>query len=211
MCRPAGECGAPRAAGALLASGATRVVVGTAAVERPAFVEELCQLHPGAIAVGLDARGRDVAVRGWESDAGVDLLELAGRFEDVGVAALVVTEIRRDGTMEGPSLDQLRSVLEATALPVIASGGIGALSDLQALAEVESGGRRLAGCDRGAGDLRRPLHRCRGAGSRSSLTTGIGAGRGAKGYGPGAARRRGPSGHRPGARTTPAPERRSRG
>jgi phosphoribosylformimino-5-aminoimidazole carboxamide ribotide isomerase len=133
------------AAGALLASGATRVVVGTAAVEQPAFVEELCQLHPGAIAVGLDARGREVAVRGWESESGADLLELAGGFEDVGVVALVVTEIRRDGTMEGPSLDQLRSVLQATALPVIASGGIGALRDLEALAEVEAGGRRLAG------------------------------------------------------------------
>jgi phosphoribosylformimino-5-aminoimidazole carboxamide ribotide isomerase len=133
------------AAGALLASGATRVVVGTAAVEQPAFVEELCQLHPGAIAVGLDARGRDVAVRGWEAESGADLLELAAAFEDVGVAALVVTEIRRDGTMEGPSLDQLRAVLEATALPVIASGGIGALSDLEALATVEGGGRRLAG------------------------------------------------------------------
>jgi phosphoribosylformimino-5-aminoimidazole carboxamide ribotide isomerase len=133
------------AAGALLASGADRVVVGTAAVERPELIDELCALHPGAVAVGLDARGRSVAVRGWEQDTGADLLDLAARFDDAGVAALIVTEIARDGTLDGPSLDQLRSVLEATTLPVIASGGVGALGDLEALAELESGGRRLAG------------------------------------------------------------------
>ncbi|MEX2255398.1 MAG: 1-(5-phosphoribosyl)-5-[(5-phosphoribosylamino)methylideneamino]imidazole-4-carboxamide isomerase [Acidimicrobiia bacterium] len=133
------------AAGALLASGADRVVVGTAAVERPGLVEELCLLHPDAIAVGLDARGRDVAVRGWTDASGTDLLELVARFEDVGVAALVVTEIHRDGTMEGPSLDQLRLVLAATEAPVIASGGVGSLGDLAALAGVQVGDRRLAG------------------------------------------------------------------
>lgn len=133
------------AAGALLSSGAARVVVGTAAVERPELVDELCSLHPGGIAVGLDARGREVAVRGWEQGAGVDLVDLATRFEDVGVAALVVTEIHRDGTMEGPSIDQLLLVLEATDLPVIASGGVGSLRDLQTLAGVRVGDRRLAG------------------------------------------------------------------
>jgi len=133
------------AAGALLASGADRVVVGTTAVERPGLVEELCLLHPHAIAVGLDARGRDVAVRGWTDASGTDLLELVARFEDVGVAALVVTEIHRDGTMEGPSLDQLLLVLAATEAPVIASGGVGSLGDLAALAGVQVGDRRLAG------------------------------------------------------------------
>jgi phosphoribosylformimino-5-aminoimidazole carboxamide ribonucleotide (ProFAR) isomerase len=86
-----------------------------------------------------------MAVRGWEEHAGADLLELAARFEHVGVAALVVTEIGRDGTMEGPSLDQLRSVLQATTLPVIASGGVGSLTDLGALAGLQAGDRRLAG------------------------------------------------------------------
>jgi phosphoribosylformimino-5-aminoimidazole carboxamide ribotide isomerase len=132
------------AAGALLASGAHRVVVGTAAVEHPELVAELCQLHPGAIAVGLDARGRDVAVRGWTEGSGTDLVEAARRFADVGVAALVVTEIARDGTMEGPSLDQLSAVLAATEVPVIASGGVGSLGDLAALAGVQVEGRRLA-------------------------------------------------------------------
>lgn len=133
------------AAEALLAAGAQRVVVGTAAIERSELVEELCRLHPGAIAVGLDARGRQVAVRGWTEDAGIDLVDAAQRFTDVGVAALIVTEIVRDGTMEGPSLDQLGAVLAATDVPVIASGGVGSLGDLAALAALEVAGRRLAG------------------------------------------------------------------
>jgi len=134
-----------QAASALLAAGASRVVVGTAAVERPELIEELCTLHPGAIAVGVDARGRDVAVRGWQEGSGVDLLELAHRFDLEGVAALVVTEIQVDGTMEGPSLDQLREVLDATSVPVVASGGVGSLGDLEALAGLQMGDRRLAG------------------------------------------------------------------
>ena len=95
------------AAGTLLAAGAARVVVGTVAVEQPALVDELCARHPQQIAVGLDARGRDVAVRGWTEDTGADLRELAARFGAAGVAALIVTAIERDGTMEGPALDQL--------------------------------------------------------------------------------------------------------
>ncbi len=133
------------AAGALLLAGAARVVVGTAAVERPALVDELCAANPGRIAVGLDAWGRDVATRGWTESSGTDLLELAQAFEAVGVAAIVVTEISRDGTMEGPDLDQLASVLAATELPVIASGGVGGLPDLAALGGLEVQGRRLAG------------------------------------------------------------------
>lgn len=133
------------AAAALLGVGAARVVVGTAAVERPELVDELCAQHPGQIAVGLDARGREVAVRGWVEGSGADLLELAARFEDAGVAALVVTEIARDGMLVGPDLDQLRAVLVATKTPVIASGGVGALADLIALGALADGERRLAG------------------------------------------------------------------
>ena len=133
------------AAGALLGCGAARVVVGTAAVEDPALVDTLCSLHPGAIAVGLDARGREVAVRGWTAGSGHDLLDLAARFAGLGVAALVVTEITRDGMLVGPDLDQLGAVLEATAVPVIASGGVGSLVDLRASADLVVGDRRLAG------------------------------------------------------------------
>jgi phosphoribosylformimino-5-aminoimidazole carboxamide ribotide isomerase len=133
------------AAGALLLAGAARVVVGTAAVERPTLVEDLCVTHPGRIAVGLDARGRDLAVEGWSAATGRDLLELATELAAVGVAALIVTEISRDGTMAGPDQDQLAAVLGATTVPVIASGGVGSLADLAALARLEAGGRRLAG------------------------------------------------------------------
>jgi len=133
------------AAEALLLAGAARVVLGTAAVARPALVEDLCSMHPGCIAVGLDARGREIAVRGWTQGSGHDLLLLAERFAASGVGALIVTEIGRDGTMEGPSLDQLRDVLTAAEVPVIASGGVGSLRDLAALVELEASGRRLAG------------------------------------------------------------------
>jgi phosphoribosylformimino-5-aminoimidazole carboxamide ribotide isomerase len=133
------------AAEALIAAGAARVVIGTAAVENPALVDELCAKHPGRIAVGLDARGREVAVRGWVEGSGADLLDLAGQFEATGVAALIVTEIGRDGTMAGPDLDQLRSVMKVTSTPVIASGGIGDLGDVLALAALKAKGRRLSG------------------------------------------------------------------
>ena len=134
------------AAGALLGAGVARVVVGTAAVERPELVEELCTLHAGAVAVGLDAHGREVAVRGWVEGSGEDLVTLASRFDAVGVAALVVTEIGRDGTMEGPDVDQLRAVLDATGVRVVASGGVGSLDDLVTLRDVVGrDGRRLAG------------------------------------------------------------------
>jgi len=133
------------AASALLDAGVARVVVGTAAVEQPDLVEELCALHPGQVAVGLDARGREVAVRGWVEGSGVDLVSLAQRFARVGVAALVVTEIGRDGTMEGPDLGQLGSVLETVDVPVVASGGVGALADLRTLARLRVAGRTLAG------------------------------------------------------------------
>lgn len=133
------------AAEALLGAGVARVVVGTAAVEDPAFVDELCARHPGRVAVGLDARGRDVAVRGWTEGSGQDLVDLARRFETAGVGALVVTEIGRDGTLEGPDLGQLAAVLEAVGTPVIASGGVGSLADLLALRDLEVGGRRLEG------------------------------------------------------------------
>lgn len=135
------------AAGNLLQAGVRRVVVGTAAVEHPDLVDELCALHPGQVAVGLDAHGREVAVRGWTEGSGQDLVALARRFETAGVAALVVTEIGRDGTLEGPDLDQLGAVLTASPIPLIASGGVGTLADLHALAGLRDpgSGRALAG------------------------------------------------------------------
>jgi phosphoribosylformimino-5-aminoimidazole carboxamide ribotide isomerase len=132
-------------AGELLRSGVARVVVGTAAVEQPDLVVSLCAAHPGAVAAGLDARGREVATRGWTEGSGRDLVTLARELTHAGVAALVVTEIGRDGTLEGPDVHQLGAVLEATAIPVIASGGVGTLDDLRRLAALEVAGRRLTG------------------------------------------------------------------
>ena len=133
------------AADALLSAGVRRVVVGTAALDDPAWVRRLAGRYPGRVAVGLDARGRDVAVRGWVEGSGRDLVEVARHFDDAGVAALIVTEIGRDGTLEGPAIDQLSEVLAATTLDVVASGGVGTLDDLRALAALDVGGRRLAG------------------------------------------------------------------
>jgi phosphoribosylformimino-5-aminoimidazole carboxamide ribotide isomerase len=133
------------AAAALLDAGVARVVVGTAAVERPELVGVLCRAHPGRVAVGLDARGTEVAVRGWTEGSGADLVELARSYDASGVAALIVTEIGVDGTMDGPALRQLGAVLEASAVPLIASGGVGTAADVEALAVLRAGGRALAG------------------------------------------------------------------
>ncbi len=129
----------------LLDAGVERVVIGTAAVERPALVEELCLEYPGRIAVGLDVRGNDVAIRGWAEGSGADLVDLAQRFDGIGLSALIVTEIGRDGTLEGPAFGQLSAVLAASAVPVVASGGVGTLADVRALAQLRSGGRALGG------------------------------------------------------------------
>ena len=131
------------AAAALFDVGVARVVLGTAALEDPDLVRALASRHP--VAVGLDARGREVAVRGWAEGSGRDLLDVARGFADAGVEALIVTEIGRDGTLEGPDLDGLGEVLDATELPVIASGGVGSLDDLRSLCALRSGGRRLTG------------------------------------------------------------------
>lgn len=133
------------AAEALLDVGVNRVVIGTAAVADPGWVRRLAARWPGQVAVGLDARGTQVAVQGWTEDAGHDLTEMARMFAESGVAALVVTEIGRDGTLEGPAIEQLRGVLEATNLDVVASGGVGRLDDLRALAALRAEARSLAG------------------------------------------------------------------
>ena len=133
------------AATALLVAGVRRVVVGTAAIERPALVEELCVLYPGQVAVGLDARGTEVAVRGWVEGTGADLVETAERFEGTGVAALIVTSIAVDGTLAGPDVEQLAGVVAATSIPVIASGGVGTIDDIVAVQRLDVGGRSLRG------------------------------------------------------------------
>ena len=129
----------------LLEAGVDRVVMGTAAVEEPALVGRLAAAFRDRVAVGLDTRDGEVAIRGWTEASGQRILEALGRFEKVGVAAFVVTEIGRDGTLAGPDVEGLRQVLEATSVDVIASGGVGSLDDLRMLAGLEAHGRRLAG------------------------------------------------------------------
>lgn len=129
---------------ALLACGVRRVVIGTAAVEHPELVARLAGDHP--VAVGIDTRGREVAVRGWTEGSGVDLFDLLARYAGTGIAAVIVTDISRDSTLAGPDLDGLAAVLAATDVPVIASGGVGRLADLEALAALgRADGRGLAG------------------------------------------------------------------
>jgi phosphoribosylformimino-5-aminoimidazole carboxamide ribotide isomerase len=135
------------AAEELFALGVTRVVIGTAALERPEIVSELVS-RGRAVAVGIDARADEVATHGWTERTGRTVAEVAVSFAEVGVDGLVVTEIGRDGTMEGPDLAGLRAVLRATGAhgtAVVASGGVGSVDDLRALATLEAGGRRLDG------------------------------------------------------------------
>ena len=131
------------AAAALADAGVTRVVIGTAAMEDPALVARIARRQPAA--VGLDGRGGEVAVRGWLEGSGDSVLDVLPRFEDAGVAAVIITEIGRDGTLAGPDLGGLAAALDRTSLPLIASGGVGTLDDLRALAALSAGERRLAG------------------------------------------------------------------
>lgn len=137
------------AAEALFDAGVTRVVIGTAAMEDPEFVERVAKRHPGGVAVGLDSRVGEVAVRGWTEASGTTMVDImAGvlpRFAEAGVAAVVVTEISRDGTLVGPDLEGLGLVLAGTEIDVIASGGVGTLADLEALAGLTRSGRHLTG------------------------------------------------------------------
>ncbi len=116
-----------------LARGVSRVILGTAAAENPDLVREAARAHPGGIAVGLDARGGKIATRGWAETTDLDVIDLARRFEDAGVAALIYTDIDRDGAMGGPNVAATEALARAVAIPVIASGGVSSLADLIAL------------------------------------------------------------------------------
>ncbi len=131
------------AAEALFSLGVTRVVIGTAALENPDLVRTVAATHQ--VAVGLDARGGEVATHGWTERTGRTVSDLAEEFADAGVAALVVTEISRDGTLEGPDVEGLSELLAATEIPVIASGGVGTLDHLRTLAGITAAGRRFEG------------------------------------------------------------------
>jgi len=113
--------------------GLARVILGTVAVENPALVRKAAGTFPGRIAVGIDARGGRVATRGWAETTDVIATDLARRFEDAGVAALIYTDIDRDGAMGGPNIAATVALARAVGIPVIASGGVAAMADLLAL------------------------------------------------------------------------------
>ncbi len=116
-----------------LDKGLARVILGTVAVENPALVREAAKAFPGKIAVGIDARDGRVATKGWAEVTDVDAVDLARSFEDDGVAAIIYTDINRDGAMQGPNIEYTAAMARAVSIPVIASGGVSKLADLVAL------------------------------------------------------------------------------
>jgi len=126
-----------------LDKGVTRVIIGTAAVCDPPFVKQAARDYPGRIAVALDARAGKVAVEGWAEASQLSALEIARRFEDIGVAAVIYTDIARDGMLQGLNLDATILLAEAISIPVIASGGLASIADIRAL--LAPRGKRLAG------------------------------------------------------------------
>jgi phosphoribosylformimino-5-aminoimidazole carboxamide ribotide isomerase len=128
---------------AWLAKGVRRVILGTVAVRDPALVREAARAFPGQVAVGIDAKGGKVAVEGWAETSELTATELARRFEDAGVAAIIYTDIERDGVLKGLNLPATAALAAETSIPVIASGGLASMADVEAL--LEPGNARLEG------------------------------------------------------------------
>jgi phosphoribosylformimino-5-aminoimidazole carboxamide ribotide isomerase len=126
-----------------LAKGVARVIIGTAAVRDPDFVREAARLHPGRIAVGIDAKDGRVAVEGWAQSSTLTADELGRRFEDAGVAAIIYTDIARDGVLTGLNIPMTLALAKAVRIPVIASGGLASMADVERLLEPDCAG--LAG------------------------------------------------------------------
>lgn len=118
---------------AWLTKGLARVILGTVAVENPDLVRDAAKAFPGRIAVGLDAREGRVATRGWAEETDIQVTDLARKFEDAGIAAIIYTDINRDGAMAGPNLPATEALARAVDVPIIASGGVSSMADLRAL------------------------------------------------------------------------------
>lgn len=125
---------------AWLGKGVARVVLGTAAVKNPNLVRAACRRWPGRVALGIDARGGTVAIEGWAETSAIVALDLARRFEDAGAAAIIYTDIERDGALQGVNVEATAALARALKTPVIASGGIASLDDLAALRAHEKDG-----------------------------------------------------------------------
>ncbi|HKZ96318.1 MAG TPA: 1-(5-phosphoribosyl)-5-[(5-phosphoribosylamino)methylideneamino]imidazole-4-carboxamide isomerase [Hyphomicrobiaceae bacterium] len=120
-----------------LEKGVRRVILGTAAVQSPVIVREACREFPGRVAVGIDAKGGKVAVEGWAETAELSAIDLARRFEDAGVGAIIHTDIERDGILKGLNLEAAAELARATSIPVVASGGLASIEDVRALMRPE--------------------------------------------------------------------------
>ena len=116
-----------------LAAGVARVILGTVAVSNPTLVADAARAHPGRIAVGIDARNGKVAVKGWAEEASISAPELARQFEGAGVTAIIFTDISRDGMMAGANVDSTMALAQAVSIPVIASGGVNGVQDIDRL------------------------------------------------------------------------------
>ncbi|MCO5116301.1 MAG: 1-(5-phosphoribosyl)-5-[(5-phosphoribosylamino)methylideneamino]imidazole-4-carboxamide isomerase [Burkholderiaceae bacterium] len=138
-----------------LDDGITYVIIGTAAVKNPGFLHDACGAFPGHIIVGLDAKDGKVAVDGWSKMTGHDVVDLAKKYEDYGVEAVVYTDIGRDGMLNGVNIEATVKLAQALRIPVIASGGIANMKDIKALCKVESEGVEGVICGRAiySGDL----------------------------------------------------------
>lgn len=121
----------------LLGSGVERAILGTVAIEKPELVQSLCQAYPGRIVVGIDARNGLVATKGWLETSQVKAADLARQMADWGAAAIIYTDIQRDGTLIGPNLEALEELARNTSIPIVASGGVGSVRDLLSLLTLE--------------------------------------------------------------------------
>jgi phosphoribosylformimino-5-aminoimidazole carboxamide ribotide isomerase len=128
---------------AWLGEGISRVIIGTAAVREPEFVKQAARKFPGKIAIGIDARGGKVAISGWAEETQLEAVEVAKLFEGAGVAALIYTDVERDGMLQGLNLDSTIALAESVSIPVIASGGFASIDDVKALLEPRA--KKLAG------------------------------------------------------------------
>jgi phosphoribosylformimino-5-aminoimidazole carboxamide ribotide isomerase len=125
---------------AYLSLGLSRVIIGTAAQRNPELVKEACQKFPGRIVVGIDAKNGMVAVQGWAEVTGITAIDLAKKFEGFGVSAIIYTDISRDGMLQGPNIEATRALAESVSIPVIASGGVSSLKDIENLMAIEQSG-----------------------------------------------------------------------
>ena len=140
-----------------LERGVSRIILGTAALKNPDLVREACRLFPGQIAVGIDARDGRAAINGWQETSESTVLELARRFEDCGVIAIIFTDINRDGALQGLNINATCRLAEQISTPIIASGGVASISDLEALLPCEPKGVTGVICGKAIYDKRLDL------------------------------------------------------